>query len=44
MMKKLVVFILSLSVIAIAQTISEVNSFAAPFKNYGWAGVFDDLL
>lgn len=43
-MKKLVVFILSLSVIAIAQTISEVNSFAAPFKNYGWAGVFDDLL
>ncbi|CBK25427.2 uncharacterized protein [Blastocystis hominis] len=37
-MKKLVVFILSLSVIAIAQTISEVNSFAAPFKNYGWAG------
>lgn len=38
-MKKLVVFILSLSVISFAQTISEDNSFAAPFKNYGWSGV-----
>lgn len=37
-MKALIVFVLSLSVISIAQTISEVNSFAAPFKNYGWSG------